>query len=52
MTPIGSSGHWVDPRFSAHCCDGTVHGMTVVTRNVANFKPKGVTIVNPWAPSP
>ena len=29
-----------------------VHGMTVVTRNVADFKPTGVTIVNPWAPSP
>ena len=29
-----------------------VHGMTVVTRNVADFKPPGVTIVNPWAPSP
>ena len=29
-----------------------VHGMTVVTRNVADFKPTGVTIVNPWEPSP
>lgn len=28
-----------------------VHGMTVVTRNVADFKPTGVTIVNPWEPS-
>ena len=27
-----------------------VHGMTVVTRNVADFKPTGVTIVNPWEP--
>lgn len=25
-----------------------VHGMTVVTRNVADFKPTGVVIVNPW----
>lgn len=25
-----------------------VHGMTVVTRNVADFKPTGVTIINPW----
>jgi predicted nucleic acid-binding protein len=25
-----------------------VHGMKVVTRNVADFKPSGVTIVNPW----
>ena len=29
-----------------------VHGMAVVTRNVADFKPTGVTVVNPWAPSP
>lgn len=27
-----------------------VHGMTVVTRNVADFKPTGVTIANPWEP--
>jgi predicted nucleic acid-binding protein len=25
-----------------------VHGMPVVTRNVADFKPTGVTIINPW----
>jgi predicted nucleic acid-binding protein len=25
-----------------------VHGMTVVTRNVADFQPKGVAIINPW----
>ena len=25
-----------------------VHGMTVVTRNVADFEPTGVTTVNPW----
>jgi len=24
------------------------HGMTVVTRNVADFKPTGVPILNPW----
>lgn len=29
-----------------------VHGMTVVTHNVADFKPTGVAIVNPWEPSP
>jgi predicted nucleic acid-binding protein len=27
-----------------------VHGMTVVTRNVADFKSTGVTIINPWDP--
>lgn len=25
-----------------------VHGMAVVTRNVADFKPTGVTLINPW----
>lgn len=25
-----------------------VHGMTVVTRNVADFQPLGVAILNPW----
>ena len=25
-----------------------VHGMTVVTRNVADFRPTGVALVNPW----
>jgi len=25
-----------------------VHGMTVVTRNVEDFQPTGVTILNPW----
>ena len=29
-----------------------VHGMTLVTRNLADFKPTGVTLINPWEPSP
>lgn len=29
-----------------------VHGMVVVTRNVADFRPTGVTIVNPWEALP
>lgn len=28
-----------------------VHGMTVVTRNVADFRPTGVAVVNPWETS-
>jgi len=24
------------------------HGMTVVTRNIADFKPTGVLLINPW----
>ena len=27
-----------------------VHGMTVVTRNVADFEPAGVLTLNPWSP--
>lgn len=26
-----------------------VHGLTVVTRNVTDFEPTGVPLVNPWA---
>ncbi|MBU2738644.1 type II toxin-antitoxin system VapC family toxin [Acidithiobacillus sp. ATCC 19703] len=26
-----------------------VHGMTIVTRNVADFKSTGVPLINPWA---
>jgi toxin FitB len=29
-----------------------VHGMTVVTRNIADFKPTGVIVINPWEVSP
>jgi len=29
-----------------------VHGMTLVTRNVADFTPTGVALLNPWEPSP
>ena len=25
-----------------------VHGMTVVTRNIGDFKPTGVALINPW----
>ncbi|MGA4670591.1 type II toxin-antitoxin system VapC family toxin [Propionibacteriaceae bacterium Y1923] len=25
-----------------------VHGLTVVTRNVADFEPMGVALINPW----
>ena len=28
-----------------------VHGMTVVTRNVADFEPTGVPVLNPWLAS-
>jgi predicted nucleic acid-binding protein len=27
-----------------------VHGMTVVTRNVSDFEPTGVALLNPWQP--
>lgn len=27
-----------------------VHGLTVVTRNVEDFKPTGVALLNPWDP--
>ncbi|MGD0732401.1 MAG: type II toxin-antitoxin system VapC family toxin [Terracidiphilus sp.] len=27
-----------------------VHGMTVVTRNISDFRPTGVALLNPWEP--
>ena len=45
--------HVPDPRpFRDALIAGTalVHGMTVVTRNVTDFEPTGVPVVNPWTP--
>jgi predicted nucleic acid-binding protein len=28
-----------------------IHGLTVVTRNVGDFEPLGVSLLNPWAPA-
>ncbi|MDO8296534.1 MAG: type II toxin-antitoxin system VapC family toxin [Caulobacter sp.] len=28
-----------------------VHGMTVVTRNIGDFAPTGVSLLNPWRPA-
>jgi predicted nucleic acid-binding protein len=39
-----------DERDALIAATALVHGMEVVTRNVADFKPTGVTIVNPWEP--
>lgn len=43
--------HVPDPRAERDAliaATALVHGMTVVTRNVADFQPMGVSIVNPW----
>lgn len=43
--------HVPDPRThrdSLIAATALVHGMTVVTRNVADFEPAGVEIFNPW----
>lgn len=28
-----------------------VHGLTVITRNIADFEPMGVALINPWSDS-
>jgi len=46
--------HVPDPRAERDAfiaATALVHGMTVVTRNVADFEPTGVAIVNPWVSS-
>lgn len=48
--------HVPDPRPERDAMIGAtalVHGFTVVTRNVADFAPMGVRLLNPWAdPAP
>jgi len=44
--------HVPDPRPERDCliaATGDVHGLTVVTRNVADFEPLGVAVTNPWS---
>lgn len=44
--------HVLDPRpvrDGLIAATALVHGMTVVTRNVADFQPCGVPVVNPWS---
>lgn len=38
----------IEYRDSLIAATALVHGMTVVTRNVAHFKPTGVSLINPW----
>jgi hypothetical protein len=45
--------HIPDPRHyrdSLIAATALVHGMTVVTRNVNDFEPTGVAILDPWQP--
>ncbi len=37
-----------DERDALIAATALVHGMTVVTRNVADFEPTGVALINPW----
>lgn len=44
--------HVPDPRAERDAliaATALVHGLTVVTRNVADFAPTGAAVVNPWA---
>ena len=43
--------HVPDPRAERDAliaATALVHGLTVVTRNVADFEPTGVGLINPW----
>jgi predicted nucleic acid-binding protein len=45
--------HIPDPRSdrgSLIAATGITHAMPIVTRNVADFEPTGVQIINPWEP--
>jgi predicted nucleic acid-binding protein len=44
--------HVPDPRAERDAliaATALVHGMSVVTRNVADFEPMGVAVINPWS---
>lgn len=46
--------HIPDPRserYALIAATALVHGMTVATRNVADFAPTGVAVFNPWTES-
>lgn len=48
----GAALHVPDPRpirDALIAATALVHGMTVVTRNVADFEPTGVETLNPWS---
>ena len=40
----------IEKRDALIAATALTHGMTVVTRNVDDFKPTGVPILNPWEP--
>jgi len=45
--------HVPDPRaerYALIAATAMVHGLIVVTRNVADFEPTGVALINPWEP--
>ena len=47
--------HVPDPRSDSDAliaATGITHAMPIVTRNVADFEPTGVQIINPWEPMP
>lgn len=47
--------HAPDPRHERNvfiAASAIVHGMTLVTRNVADFAPMGLSLVNPWEHGP
>ncbi len=51
IAQVGARLHVPDPRPERDAliaATALVHNMTVVTRNVADFAPMGVTVLNPW----
>ena len=55
IATLAASLQVLDPRPERAALIGAtalVHRMTVVTRNVADFTPIGVPVLNPWDPQP
>jgi len=51
IAKLAASFHVPDPRPERDAliaATALVHGMTIVTRNVSDFTPMGVPVINPW----
>ena len=50
LTSLRASGRAIPIKYSLIASTALVHGLTVVTRNRADFEKAGVKVVNPFAP--
>ncbi len=49
MARVKTSGHFVGPMDACIAAIAEHHGLSLVTRNVADFKAFKIKVINPWA---